>query len=371
MFFDSLKITITSNKAYPKYVQLRDQLEAFIRVNQIPADTQLPDILTLGRLAGLSNRSVERACTLLINDGVCFRRPKKGTFVRGGRPPCKDGMPRVCAILNPGSSAQIENDDILGTIYRGIQEKAQEEEIDIIILSERSIPVYRENFQGNLLGIIILAWYDVKLACDLVAKYPDQRFVFLNFHFPAFEKMPPSVTGIFNDDFAGGFAVGDYVCSHGCKKLQILSLKQKNDNYRRRIDGICRAAHFHGVDIPQEAIAEMDPRPHADDGQFAIAREFIHGLVGDKVDFDAVCCTNDLLAAGVAATLESLGMREQVMVFGYDNIRPYLSYQSHFPTVLVNLEEMGKRAISVLVANEPLPQSINVPPQLIFRDGDR
>ena len=368
MYFDTLKITLTENNAYPKYIQLRDQIASFIQSNKIPADTQLPDIISLGKIAGLSNRSVERAYSMLINDGICFRRPKKGTFVRGDRPPRQSNMPKVCAILNFSSPTQLEHDDILGTIYRGIQEKAQEENLDVIILSERSLPVYRENFQSSLLGVIILSWYDHQVVRDLVEKYPDQRFVFLNFHLPDFENMPPQVTGIFNDDFAGGFVVGDYICSRGCRRPRILSIKQASDNYDRRIEGIRRAAHYHGIAIPDSSIYEIPSPVRTDEDQVELAQRFIHDMQKRGEKFDAVCCTNDLLATGAAAALDQLQLRDKVRVVGYDNIRPYLSSGGNFSTVAVNLEEMGKRAIATLVTKDSLPQLINIPPQLILRE---
>ncbi|MBO5307302.1 MAG: hypothetical protein J6C40_04800, partial [Lentisphaeria bacterium] len=63
MDFSELKISLTENKAYPKYMQLRDQVEEYIKSHKIPANTQLPDIISLCKIAGLSNRSVERAYT--------------------------------------------------------------------------------------------------------------------------------------------------------------------------------------------------------------------------------------------------------------------------------------------------------------------
>ena len=367
MNFDTLKITLTENKAYPKYIQLRDQLEEFIKNNKIPANTQLPDIISLCKIAGLSNRSVERAYTMLINDGICFRRPKKGTFVRGSKPAGNSSMPRICGILSPKNSVRLEHNDIFGPIYRGLQAKAQEENIDIIILSERSLPVYQETIGSNLLGVIMLDWYDINSAKNIVKNFPNLKMLFLNLHLPGFENMPQNVNGIFNDDFAGGFAAGDYIFGQGCRKPRILSLSQLSDNYERRVEGIQRAAKFHGIDW-NEAWLYSSPTPTTSkDDHFEIAHNYIINLLDSKETFDAVFCTNDLLAAGVAATLENLHLRDKVKVIGYDNILPYLSNNGKFPTIAIKLEEMGKRAIAYLTNTEPLPKVLNVAPQLILR----
>lgn len=99
--FEAFSVRLTDDKSYPKYIQLRDQLAEFIKANDIASGEQLPDIVSMCRIAGLSNRSVERAYMMLINDGICFRRPKKGTFVRGAVSPPHGGVrPRICAIFS-------------------------------------------------------------------------------------------------------------------------------------------------------------------------------------------------------------------------------------------------------------------------------
>ena len=54
-------------------------------------------------------------------------------------------------------------------------------------------------------------------------------------------------------------------------------------------------------------------------------------------------------------------------VVGYDNILPYMISNGKFPTVAVDLEKMGHRAVAALVDKEPLPKVQNITPQLIFR----
>ncbi len=367
MDFSELKISLTENKAYPKYMQLRDQLEEYIRTHKIPANTQLPDIISLCKIAGLSNRSVERAYSVLINDGICFRRPKKGTFVCDRKPASGVTMPKVCGILAPQCAANLEHNDIFGPIYRGIQAKAQEADLDIIILSERSLPIYQAALGNNLLGVLMLDWYTPENAHSIVENFPGLKLVFVNLHLPDFEAMPDNVSGIFNDDFAGGFAAGDYIFGQGCRKPRVLSLTLPSDNYDRRIDGIRRAALLHGIRWSDEWISRSAGPTRNRDDHFEIAHNCIMELVSSKTAFDSVFCTNDLLAAGVASTLENLHLRDKVKVIGYDNILPYLSSNGKFPTVAVELEKMGQRAVAALLACEPLPKVQNVAPQLIFR----
>ena len=370
MSFSSLNITLTENKAYPKYIQLRDQLEQFIKEQGIAGGTQLPDILSLSQQVGLSNRSVERAYRMLINDGICFRRPKKGTFVQEPNIISdKSGIsevPRVCGILN-STQSRLENDHIFAPIYAGIQKFAQENGIDLIVLSEKSLKRYRDSFGDNFLGVLVLCEYDQALLRECLKNYPDLRFVFINYQFPDLENTSSKVSAIFNDDFAGGFAAGDFAFSQGCTQPRILSLDLGDKNYNYRVDGIRLAAQYHGIEWNDTWTWFCPRHLRNDEEHLALGREYITGLLEKGEAIDVVFCTNDLLASGVASALEQLNLRKQIRVIGYDNVLPYLSQNGRFSTVAIHFREMGRRALSMLLNQGEIPKIIRIAPQLLIR----
>ena len=368
--FETFHPVLTDDKSYPKYIQLRDQLEEYIKSNAIQSGEQLPDIVSMCRIAGLSNRSVERAYILLINDGICFRRPKKGTFVRGEAPVRGDSKPRICAIFDPSDPMRLEKDVIDGRIYAGIQREAHRANIDLLILSERSMPAYLGNAGFDFIGVIMLSWDNVEEARRVVGKYPDVRFLFLNYHFPGFEEMPSNAHGIFNDDFAGGFEATDYLIGRKRRNLCAFALKLPSDNYDRRLEGFLQAAKLNGI-APDDARIYRWSRTGSprQDEQFAIGRELLQEALEENPEIDGIFCTNDLLAAGVSAALDKLHLRPKIEVVGYDNLLPYLSANGQFSTVAINLELIGERAIKQLIAANAseFPRIINVAPRLMPR----
>ncbi|NMA42409.1 MAG: substrate-binding domain-containing protein [Oligosphaeraceae bacterium] len=370
MSFSSLNITLTENKAYPKYIQLRDQLEQFIRKQHIPGGTQLPNVLSLSQQVGLSNRSVDHAYRLLIDDGICFRRPKKGTFVQFGK--CysdnaeTSDMPCVCGILN-SKQANLESDHIFAPIYAGVRQFAQENGIDLIVLSVNSLKSYRDNFGTNFLGVLVLCEYDQELLQQCLNDCPDLRFVFINYQFPDFENTSQQVRAIFNDDFAGGFAAGDFIFSQGYSQPRILSLNLGSRNYCYRVDGIRLAAQYHGIDWQDHWTWFCPRHMRNDEEHLTLGHDYITGLIKDGESVDAVFCTNDLLACGVASALDQLNLRNQIQVIGYDNVLPYLSQNGRFSTVAIHFREMGRRALSMLLNPEGMPKIIRIAPQLLIR----
>ena len=65
----------------PIYIQLKNSLMLDIKNGKYPEGTALPAVNIIAGNAGVSVRTAYLAIQELIYDGVCFKRPKKGTFV--------------------------------------------------------------------------------------------------------------------------------------------------------------------------------------------------------------------------------------------------------------------------------------------------
>jgi DNA-binding LacI/PurR family transcriptional regulator len=76
-----MNITLNRSDSDAMYVQLSNQLQAYVVAKKLQPGTMLPNIKTIAQHAGVSLKTAERALNKLIESGVCIRRPKKGTFV--------------------------------------------------------------------------------------------------------------------------------------------------------------------------------------------------------------------------------------------------------------------------------------------------
>jgi LacI family transcriptional regulator len=94
----------------------------------------------------------------------------------------------------------------------------------------------------------------------------------------------------------------------------------------------------------------------------------------DRVEgLTAVICANDRLAFGVYQTLQERGVRiphdVSVVSFDDDEIAAYL--RPGLTTAKIPYEEMGKRAVELLLAEDFSPQQILVPMPIIERESVR
>ena len=77
----NMRIIIKEAAPVPVYKQIKEEIKNYLIENKVQEGTLLPDIKTIASIAGVSIKTVERALNELIKENICFRRPKKGTFV--------------------------------------------------------------------------------------------------------------------------------------------------------------------------------------------------------------------------------------------------------------------------------------------------
>ena len=369
--FDNLKITVSEGRSTPIYEQLRSQIADYIRMKNIEEGTQLPDIKSMGVLAGVSLRTVERAYTMLINDGICFRRPKKGTFV--GHVSAVSSVVekrRICAIFHPNDPLHFEDDKVLAPLYSGIQSQAQKENVDIWILSEQSLPFYLNCPNLEVVGVLMLYWRNLDIVGRLTSKHKNLRFVFLNYFLDGFENTPDNVSGVFNDDFAGGYEAADYLISKGHSHIKAFTIKLRDNNYQQRIEGFSQALSNNRIADKKNVICCFDNKKEPDEKELlTIGHSLMSQTLQESPKTTAVFCVNDLIASGAVKCLEEHNLRDHIVVVGYDNILPYLSQQGLFSTVAVNFEQIGARALQMLAdAKKYVPKVMRIAPRLIPRD---
>jgi len=75
----ALKLDSSSPK--PLYAQLKDAIMDYVDVNQLQPNAALPSERELCNMFGVSRLTVRKAIGILIQNGVVFQQPGKGTFV--------------------------------------------------------------------------------------------------------------------------------------------------------------------------------------------------------------------------------------------------------------------------------------------------
>jgi LacI family transcriptional regulator len=137
-----------------------------------------------------------------------------------------------------------------------------------------------------------------------------------------------------------------------------------------RWNATLRNAKQLGVEIHEELMIYLSKDSHSPE----ISYPGIRQLISSGRPFTAVLCFNDVSAMGTIRALHEAGLRvpEDVSVVGFDDIQS-ASYQvPSLTTIRQPLQKMGGAAAQLLLkklANEPIPECVQVEPELIIRES--
>lgn len=357
------------SNATPVYLQIKKQLREYIFSNKLKSDDPIPSVKQVATMSGVSVRTADMAMLALIEDGVCYRRPKKGTFVAHSVF-ANMGQRRVVGINCHHSFQEMESNLLEMAIYRGIAEKGNELKVVPFFITgdmDENIDFYRNSREMALSGIVLLSEVSRNKNLDSLKAFPNVRFVLINYDIANFHDAPDNVVGIFNDDFAGGYQAGEHMVRKGYREFAIFSFEVDDENYHHRIDGFLQALSDSGIRVCPELILNATrPISQSDSELSGIGVELMKRALSSSHKFNAVLCVNDYLAAGAKEYSQSTG--NDIGVIGYDNLNPQLSQRMLFPTVSIDFCSMGRKAVEVLSGQSmPTQKIIRISPRLIPR----
>ena len=364
-----MKLKLSTISADPLYVQLKSGLVKHIVKNKMKPGDPLPKIQDIAESAGVGLETAYKALNLLIKEGHCFRRPKSGTFVSERSLPSRPQVRDIACIYIDKDSKTFAADIIDQKIQKGIQHQMEDKGILSSVVSQKSLhridEYHSKQSKENLLGVLVLSHSRPWDTLELAKSNPNLNFVFLNYYFEDFEFTPENVTGLFNDEYAGGFQIAQHLLSLGCRKTGVINIENKN--YSLRLKGVLDAFAENGVKPTLEAssnLIDVDTRDFRKLGWLMTER-----LLSENQDkFDSIITFNDFLAQGAHEYLVKVKLRDKIRVTGYDNIDPHVSIGCGFSTVSVDFEGMGSRAVKILLSRKKrLQKQVKIAPQLLIR----
>ncbi|MGW4408560.1 LacI family DNA-binding transcriptional regulator [Nonomuraea sp. NPDC004702] len=142
------------------------------------------------------------------------------------------------------------------------------------------------------------------------------------------------------DNEGGAFAITDHLITQGHRKIAFLGGPPSLSTTVARLAGHRRALAFRGLPYDKGLI-------HLGQLNRRFGYDRIRALLADKLDFTALFCANDTVAAGAMQGLELAGVPvpEAVSVVGYDDVPIAQELRPQLTTVRIPLEELGRQAV--------------------------
>ena len=358
-----MDISVMRTGRLPVYIQLKNTILADIKNGKYPEGTALPAVNVIADAANVSVRTAYLAIQELINDGVCFKRPKKGTFV--GNPANFIKHP-VCAVWTTYSVDAPFQYPLSSIFYCGLLQGCTENNITPVLVGaypEAVIKRYNRSKEFDLKGVLVLEPDKFSDAVELAKKFPDKKFFFVNYVMQKMDDIPPNMTAIVNDNYNGAYKMAEYLISLNCRDFIFMNTQLHFDDrtYHNRMRGALAALKEHSLKINKKDIFVLN-RTGQSEQAFAIMIELLRS--GRRPH--AVFCVNDLIAAGVSRALAAEKITD-IEVTGFDYLYPHIAEQWKFTTMRVQYSKMVLEALRCCNSDKNVGKIIKLQPEIKYK----
>lgn len=328
-------ITIDPDSEMPRYLQLAQTLEGYIREGTLKAHSKLPSEHELDELLGLSRSTIRKALDELGRQMLVYRKQGQGTFVAGPR---ENALPPQVArepIQGPRSSVGLQKNtagiiglllptmlnEIYPQIVKGVESVASAQGSSVFIGNtyadrERELSLIAQMIDGSVDGLILEpthARFDQpgSRTWELLHDFP-MPLVLVGNDIPGL-----NASEVLIDDTQGGRLATEHLIAHGHRDIAYLYKEAVSPAYDRR-DGYLAALLKAGITPNPDYIrAYSEAEEHQNPG-YTYTKWFL-GLARRP---SAIFYFNDDLALnGIQAIRDAgLSVPEDISVVGFDNI---------------------------------------------------
>ncbi|NOY35677.1 MAG: substrate-binding domain-containing protein [bacterium] len=367
-----MNIAINKNGSESIYIQIKEQLKEYIADNDLREGDKLPGLKNIASTAGVSLRTAYLGVEALIKEGICYKRPKNGVFVKNRRE--RHSLRNICGIFDMRRVDYHNYDSglVQPAIFKGISDNSEKYRTETFFItndSESTIDFYGRIKELNMTGIFMLSWDNLEEGIHLAERFPQVKFVYLNYFLNDFEQTPENIYGVFNDDFSGAYQMCSHLLSKGCRAPRVFTFDVPSENYKRRVSGFLAGMEDNGFKPDSGTV--MTGGMKGKRSLQELGRNLAESLCSSGSEVDTIMCVNDQLAEGVFDWLKENNI-ENTKVAGYDNIPKHVSANKGFSTVAIDFEKMGIKALDIISGRaRNCPKIINIHPQVIEKGSYR
>lgn len=332
-----MRVTSGTKDDLPHYLQLKRHLAEEIRTGRITK--QVPAERELAKQHDVAYMTVRRAVSALVDDGLLYRKPGKGTFV------CEPGhvsrrTGNIGFVLDPVIGNGVAN-AFFSKVFVGVEREARRQGYSLLYSTHTAelVPLATKRQPGSARrkvdGLIAAGLNDAKLVSALSHQVP----VVLIDDSVEGSKIP----SVRVDNVAASRQATMHLIGRGRRRIAYLGGSTASIVGRERIAGYVQALVESGLQADPALIYQatfgFDTGYQGAKAMFAL-REPPTGLF----------CANDTVAFGALKWLREAGrtVPGDVSVVGFDDIDASAHVHPALSTVAVPKERLGELAVRTL-----------------------
>lgn len=330
-------------------------------------------ISDIAKLAGVSKSTVSR---VLNNTGYVKRDTKRRVLdVIKNVNYVPNNIARSLSKKHNNTVAvvvpDIEN-PYFSEIIKGITEVADENDINLLLYDTNESIYKEEKIFNDLLGqrpkgaiICISSNYHDDESLEILE---NSKIPFVLFDRELKSKRH---SGIFFDDFKGGYLATENLIKEDHKKIAVITGPLTSSNGYERLEGYKKALKDNNIKVNEDIVFEGDFKLQS-------GYEYAKEIILNKKEISAIFSCNSLMTLGVLAALNELGMKtpEDISLVGYDNPEYFDILGVNVSSIKRAVKKMGRISLEMLLEitnkkDDVEKERIVLDPELILRGSEK
>jgi DNA-binding LacI/PurR family transcriptional regulator len=306
---------------------------------------RLPSRTKLVEKYNVTRTTIERAISELIGEGYLYSMDGSGTYV-------SEDIQRNASSANNGPASwgvilpNVMHDTYPG-ILRGIEDIAQENDINVIVCNSDNIIEKQSNYiykliESGVQGIITVPTYSGEGDIKPFEQLQKEKIPFIFCNRSVNGVVAPRVA---SNSFYGGYIATKHLIQTGSRRIGFIS-RPLYCTSEERYQGYLSALFEAGIKLDESYVIFEDSFDIEIPGY-----ESTRTLLKNEPIPDAIFCFNDALAEGAykAISENNLSVGKDIKIIGYDNTRICERLPVKLTSVKFKTYEIGKSAAELLI----------------------
>ena len=322
---------MTTDITAPKYVLVEEHIKLAIKQRKLT--DKLPGERSLAKELGYSYMTIRKAIDNLVNQGILYKVPTKGTYVAD--PSATRVKTRTIGYFLDSSIVSGLSSPYYSLIFDALEKAATQQGYTLIYFSDKD-DTRLTSVLKKLDGVIASCFSRIENVIQEIKEVVPVVVIDNS----AADKSIPSVI---IDNFTAQIEAVDYLCSLGHLNIGFMTGLEDSDVGRDRLEGYRSGLSKHGIALRNDFIFRGN---YSFQSGISGAEHFLK--LKDRPT--ALMCANDSMALGAMKKLHETGLSapDDISVIGFDDIDVASQIIPPLTTISAPVNEIANRAFSML-----------------------
>lgn len=315
----------------PKYMLVEEHIKQAIRQRKII--DKLPGERSLAKELGISYMTIRKAIDNLVNDGVLYKVPTKGTYVAD--PKAHKARTKTIGYFLDSSIAAGLSSPYYSLIFEAIEKETTRRGYSLVYFSDND-PTALKGVLKKVDGVIASCFKRIE---NIIQEIKDFVPVVVIDNSAADKTIPSVII----DNFSAQIESVDHLCALGHQRIGFMTGLEDSDVGRDRFEGYKSGLSKQGIEIDDKLVFR---------GNYS----FQSGISGAEHFLSlaklptAIICANDSMALGAINKLYESNLRvpEDISIIGFDDIDVASQIIPPLTTVSAPINDIAVRSFDLL-----------------------